>query len=43
MYRLYNNGMAGQPGHRYTTSYPVIDAMQRQGWLLEGLVFCAPL
>jgi serine protease len=43
VFRLYNNGMAGQPGHRYTTSYPVIDAMQRQGWLLEGLVFCAPL
>ena len=43
VFRLYNNGMGGAPNHRYTTSWPVIDAMQAQGWLLEGLVFCAPL
>lgn len=43
VFRLYNNGLGGQPNHRYTTSWPVIDTMQTQGWLLEGLVFCAPL
>ena len=43
VFRLYNDGMGGQPNHRYTTSWPVIDVMQTQGWLLEGLVFCAPL
>jgi hypothetical protein len=43
VFRLYNNGMGGAPNHRYATSWPVIDAMQTQGWLLEGLVFCAPL
>jgi len=43
VYRLYNNGMGGGPNHRYVTSWPVIDAMQSAGWLLEGVVFCAPL
>jgi murein DD-endopeptidase MepM/ murein hydrolase activator NlpD len=43
VFRLYNNGMGGEPNHRYTTSWPVIDAMQTQGWLLEGVAFCAPL
>jgi murein DD-endopeptidase MepM/ murein hydrolase activator NlpD len=43
VYRLYNNGMGGQPNHRYTTSWPVISEMQSEGWLLEGIVFCAPL
>jgi len=43
VYRLYNNGTGGEPNHRYVTSWPVIDAMQTAGWLLEGLVFCAPL
>jgi murein DD-endopeptidase MepM/ murein hydrolase activator NlpD len=43
VFRLYNNGMGGQPNHRYTTSWPLIDDMQTQGWLLEGVAFCAPL
>jgi len=43
VYRLYNNGMGGDPNHRYTTSWPVISRMQSEGWLLEGIVFCAPL
>ena len=43
VYRLYNNGMGGEPNHRYVTSWPVIDAMQTAGWLLEGVAFCAPL
>jgi murein DD-endopeptidase MepM/ murein hydrolase activator NlpD len=43
VYRLYNNGMGGEPNHRYTTSWPVIDAMQTAGWILEGVAFCAPL
>ena len=43
VFRLYNNGMGGDPNHRYTTSWPVINAMQAAGWLLEGVAFCAPL
>jgi murein DD-endopeptidase MepM/ murein hydrolase activator NlpD len=43
VFRLYNNGMGGEPNHRYVTSWPIIDAMQTAGWSLEGLVFCAPL
>ena len=43
VYRLYNNGMGGEPNHRYVTSWPVIDAMQTAGWILEGVAFCAPL
>jgi hypothetical protein len=35
--------MGGSPNHRYTTSWPVISRMQSEGWLLEGLVFCAPV
>ena len=43
VYRLYNNSMGGDPNHRYTARWPVISDMQSEGWLLEGLVFCAPL
>ena len=43
VFRLYNNGMGGDPNHRYTTSWPVINAMQFAGWVLEGVAFCAPL
>jgi murein DD-endopeptidase MepM/ murein hydrolase activator NlpD len=43
VFRLYNQGMGGDPNHRYTTSWPVISDMQLAGWLLEGVVFCAPL
>jgi serine protease len=43
VFRLYNNGMGGDPNHRYTTSWPLISDMQAEGWLLEGVAFCAPL
>ena len=43
VFRLYNQGMGGEPNHRYTTSWPVISDMQVAGWLLEGVVFCSPL
>ena len=39
--RLYNNGMGGQAGHRYTTSGSEIRVMTGRGWLLEGNVFCS--
>jgi len=36
-FRLYNNAMGGQPNHLLNrTSWPVIDAMQTQGWLARG-------
>ena len=43
VFRLYNNGLGGQPNHRYTTSWPVVNRMQTQGWVLEGVVMCTPL
>ncbi len=43
VFRLYNNGMGGEPNHRYVTSWPIIDAMQTAGWTLEGVAFCSPL
>jgi hypothetical protein len=39
--RLYNDGMGGQPNHRFLTSRSEIAATQAQGWTLEGPVFCA--
>jgi predicted dienelactone hydrolase len=39
--RIYNNGMGGQASHRYTTSRSETRAMQSNGWLLEGNVFCS--
>src|SRR5690349_20923245 len=39
--RLYNNGMNGQPNHRFLTSRSEIAATRADGWLLEGTVFCA--
>jgi predicted dienelactone hydrolase len=38
--RLYNNGMNGQPNHRFLTSRSETTATQAQGWSLEGPVFC---
>ena len=38
--RLYNNGMGGQANHRYTTSRSETRAMQANGWIVEGPVFC---
>lgn len=42
VFRLYNNGMGGQPNHRFLTSKSETAAAQARGWLLEGTVFCAP-
>jgi predicted dienelactone hydrolase len=39
--RLYNNGMNGQPNHRFLTSKSEAAAIQAAGWILEGTVFCA--
>ena len=39
--RLYNNGMNRQPNHRFLTSKSETAAMQAEGWILEGPVFCA--
>ena len=39
--RLYNNGMGGDPNHRYLTSHSEAHATLDEGWLLEGVVFCA--
>jgi len=39
--RLYNNGMNGQPNHRFITSKSEAAGMQGAGWVLEGTVFCA--
>ena len=39
--RLYNNGMNGQPNHRFLTSRSEIAATARAGWTIEGPVFCA--
>jgi predicted dienelactone hydrolase len=39
--RLYNNGMNGQPNHRFLTSRSQTALMQEEGWTLEGTVFCA--
>jgi predicted dienelactone hydrolase len=46
VYRLYNNGWQPpryEPNHRYTTSLSTVAAMVRNGWVNEGLKFCAPL
>jgi predicted dienelactone hydrolase len=40
--RLYNNGMGGQPNHRFLTSHSEIFATVASGWLVEGVVFCTP-
>lgn len=42
VFRLYNNGMNGQPNHRFLTSKSETAATQAQGWALEGTVFCSP-
>jgi predicted dienelactone hydrolase len=41
VFRLYNNGMNGQPNHRFLTSKSETAATQGDGWILEGTVFCA--
>lgn len=39
--RMYNNGKGGQANHRYLTSHSEIGAMLREGWIVEGTVFCS--
>ena len=40
VYRVYNQDKGGEANHRYTSSRSVIAQMQREGWHLEGMVFC---
>jgi hypothetical protein len=43
VYRLYNNRFQfNDSNHRFTTLTSDIPAMQAQGWILEGVAFCAP-
>jgi hypothetical protein len=37
--RLYNN--RGDPNHRYVVDLSFAPAMVAQGWILEGVAFCA--
>jgi len=41
LYRTYNDGAHGDPGHRYSTKPGLLQAMT--GWTFEGLVMCLPL
>ena len=42
VYRLYNNrARFNDSNHRFTTSLSQAQALQSQGWTLEGIVFCA--
>lgn len=36
LYRLYNDGFAGGPSHRLTTSLAVLDRYLAHGWVFEG-------
>jgi hypothetical protein len=40
LYRTYNNGMNGDPGHRYSMRESLLQSMA--GWVYEGLVLCLP-
>jgi Repeat of unknown function (DUF5648) len=42
VYRAYNNGMGGDPNHRYTNRVPVFNQMAAAGWYPEGEVMCTP-
>jgi hypothetical protein len=44
VYRAFNGPAAGAfgPNHRYTTDPAVYAGMLREGWLAEGVHFCAP-
>ncbi|CAI08930.1 hypothetical protein ebA4929 [Aromatoleum aromaticum EbN1] len=42
VFRLYNNGAAqGDTNHRFATDASIVEAMQSQGWVLEGVAMCA--
>lgn len=40
LYRAYNNGARGDPGHRYSTRPALLQGLA--GWAFEGLVMCLP-
>jgi hypothetical protein len=40
LYRAYNNGLGGDPNHRYSTDGNLLGNMG--GWATEGLVMCLP-
>lgn len=40
--RFFNNGMGGQPNHRYTTSPVIAAELLDAGWVAEGPVMCTP-
>lgn len=46
IYRLYNNGLGGEPNHRYYTDMAVRTAMLAEGWVAEpsngNPVMCGP-
>jgi CTP synthase (UTP-ammonia lyase) len=44
VYRAYNNGFAlgKDSNHRYATNRVLLDAMQEDGWIVEGIAFCSP-
>lgn len=42
IFRLYNNGLSGQPNHAYTSSYRVRSQYLAKGWKEEGLLGCGP-
>lgn len=42
VFRAYNNRYPqNDSNHRYATEYAVLQALQPQGWSIEGMVFCA--
>jgi len=42
VHRFYNNrARFNDSNHRFVTDLSVRPAMEAQGWLLEGVVFCA--
>ncbi len=43
VYRLYNNpATLAAVNHRFTVDGPTYEAMRGQGWIGEGVAFCAP-
>jgi hypothetical protein len=43
VYRAYNDGQTGAPNHRFTTDLALYQQFTTtQGWLPEGVAFCAP-
>ena len=42
LFRAFNNGVGGDPNHRYATDHTVIDTMVAQGWVDEGAAMCVP-